>query len=139
MNKAQVATLFVAIGIFVALISLGVTLISVPKFEVIDAFYYASYPGSGVDGDCKLTIKNTGSSAAYNVNVSIRDFEDRIIKDESKGTVNAGASFTIMASLSKATATQEIKVTISYTYIDSSGKTVSNTMRMTVKLKSIIP
>lgn len=139
MNKAQVVLLFIVVGIFVALVSLGVTLISVPKFEVIDAFYYASYPGSGVDGDCKLTIKNTASSAAYNVNASIRDFEDRIIKEESKGTVNGGASFTITSSLSKATATQEIKVTISYSYVDSSGKTVSNTVRMAVKLKSIVP
>ena len=139
MNKAQVATIVIAIGFLVALISLGVTLISAPKFEVVEAFYYTSYPGSGVDGDCKLTLKNTASSAAYNVNVSIRDFEDKIIKEESKGTVNAGASFTIMMSLSKAVATQEIKVTINYSYIDFGGKTVSNTVRMAVKLKSIVP
>jgi len=127
----------VVMGLFASGIFFGMTAMATPKFEAVEAVYYAPYEGDS--GECELTIKNSGGGTAYNVTVVLKNENDVIIIQKDEGNIGASVSFKIRVALNRSTANQGIKVTITYTYKDSGGKIVSNTEKMVVKPKSIIP
>jgi hypothetical protein len=126
-------------AIFISGIFFGMTAMAVPKFENVDAVYYAPYEGSGTLGECEMTIKNAGGTVAYNVTVVLKDERDVIIIQNDEDTVRPSVSLKIRVAINRSTANSGIKVTITYTYKDSGGKTVSNTEKMIIKPRSIIP
>jgi len=136
--KAKVAISMLVIGIFISGIYFGVTAIAVPNFEAVEAVYYAPYEESGVNGECELTIKNTGGGAAYNVTIILKNEGDMVIIQSDEDTVVPSGSFIIRVAINKSTANHGIKVTITYTYKNSGGKIVSKTQNMMVKPRSIL-
>jgi hypothetical protein len=137
MNKAQVAVSMVVLGLFASGIFFGMTAMATPKFEAAEAIYYAPYEGDS--GECELTIKNAGGGTAYNVTIVLKNENDVVIIQSDEGNIGASVSFKIRATINRSTANQGIKITITYTFKNSGGKIVSNTEKIMVKPKSIIP
>jgi hypothetical protein len=137
MNKAQVAVSMVVLALFASGIFFGMTAMATPKFEAVEAVYYTPYEGDL--GECELTIKNAGGGTAYNVTIVLKNENNVTIIQGDEGDIGSSVSFKIRTTINRSTANQGIKIMITYTFKDSGGKMVSNTEKMMVKPKSIIP